>query len=801
VEHVHRSLRVAWLGAVFLLGWVAELRAQDNGVDAPPSLVAPRLLAPLQVTLPEGVQPPGEPLSLTLTLDAAGVVTDVELGRTLGEEADALIRAAALALLFEPARRDGLPIAAKIRLEVVLDAPEPQPSAAGEAPAATLDAAQPLSAPEPPPIEVPTYGARARVHKPEAGAATQVRLRGNELTMVPGTFGEPLRVVATLPGVARSPFGLGYFLVRGASFQNTGFFVDGFSVPILYHLGAGPAIFSSRLVEQLDFYPGGYPIAYGRYIAGVIALRTAPPPTDRLQLELEVDLLRASALTIVPFGEGEGSVAVAVRRSYYELLLPLVTEDVMLSYADYQVRLDYRLHSRLRMSVFFFGSRDSLETTDETGVGATTGSQGIGFHYGLDQVIATLEWKASDEAKLRWSGTIGPSSVEIEAASTGDPSLGTNTGAMRLGQRFEATYAASRALETTVGLDESIFLYDVEGSFPSIAELPNIPAPEPFREALVIRDRVVELGLAPYVQQVFRPDPVELTLGLRADYFEYGATSVWVFDPRSVVRVAVTDPLTLKAATGLFAQPPLPYQTTRVAVSPKLDPSRAWQNSVGLELELPASFEIDTTVFYNHMWQLARASGAVDVDAQGRISRPFFDDDGRGRAYGYELMLRRRAEQGFFGWLSYTLSRSERFLDGGDTVLFFFDQTHVLNLAMSYAVDGWTFGARFTLASGRPVADLLDTGEADVIYDADEDDLDPERSPGRTRLPLYHQLDVRVDRAFTTGPIEGSVFLDIMNAYNAPNSEGYRYQYDFRRRGRLPGIPFLPTIGVRGVLR
>src|SRR5690606_19968573 len=48
----------------------------------------------------------------------------------------------------------------------------------------------------------------------EEGAAGRITLRGEELTTVPGTFGEPLRAVASLPGVARSPFGIGFFLVR-----------------------------------------------------------------------------------------------------------------------------------------------------------------------------------------------------------------------------------------------------------------------------------------------------------------------------------------------------------------------------------------------------------------------------------------------------------------------------------------------------------------------------------------------------------------------------------------------------------
>ena len=608
-----------------------------------------------------------------------------------------------------------------------------------------------------------------------------------------------VNVVATLPGVVRSPFGLGFFLVRGASFQNTGFFVDGFAVPLLYHLGAGPAIISSRLVEQLDFYPGGYPVRFGQYSAGIISLRTAPPPADRLHLEAEVDLLRASALAILPFDEGKGSVAIAFRRSYYDLLLPLITDDISLAYTDYQLRLDYRLTPRLRFSLFYFGSRDSLDTAQELGAGATRGNARQGLRYNFDQVIASLEWQPDDALRIRWSGILGPSSINLTGQSTGDSNLGTNTGAFRLGERLELVVSSSPKYVTTFGAEISVYKYDVTGSVPSFGELPAIPAPSSDGESLQVSDQLIQLVLAPYAEQVVRLGPFEITGGLRANYFRYGNVTNWSLDPRGVMRVKLLEGVKLKAASGLFSEPPIPFQVTRGAANPNLKPQRAWQNSVGTELQLPAALEVDSTLFYSLMSQITRSNGDLQVNDEGEISRPFFTSDGEGRAYGFELLLRRRAERGFFGWVSYTLSRSERFLEGKRSVVFSFDQTHVLNVAASYAVAGWTFGARFTFATGRPVGDLLETA-GDTVFDADDDNFDPNSRGRRTRLPTYHQLDLRIDREFRLGSrIKGSVYVDVINVYNSGNSEGWRYSYDFTDRDRVPGLPLLPTIGVRAM--
>ena len=123
-------------------------------------------------------------------------------------------------------------------------------------------------------------------------------------------------------------------------------------------------------------------------------------------------------------------------------------------------------------------------------------------------------------------------------------------------------------------------------------------------------------------------------------------------------------------------------------------------------------------------------------------------------------------------------------------------------MAASYQLGKWRFGARFTLATGRPVGDLLDRSGQGAVFDADQDDLDPRTRGKRIRLPTYHQLDVRIDRDFNWGSVfSGSVYVDVINVYNAQNGEAYQYSYDFSERGKLPGLPFLPTLGIRGVVR
>src|SRR5262249_6950022 len=125
--------------------------------------------------------------------------------------------------------------------------------------------------------EVATYSATGTADPPEAGAATRMTFRGAELSQVPGTFGDPVRALQFMPGISRLPFGLPFLVIRGAQLQNTGYFIDGFPVPNLWHFGLGPTVINAAFVQQQDFYPGNYPVRFGRFGQGVVSLETAIP--------------------------------------------------------------------------------------------------------------------------------------------------------------------------------------------------------------------------------------------------------------------------------------------------------------------------------------------------------------------------------------------------------------------------------------------------------------------------------------------------------------------------------------------
>jgi hypothetical protein len=133
-----------------------------------------------------------------------------------------------------------------------------------------------------------------RADPPHQGQQTS--LRGEELTTLPGSLGDPFRVMGLLPGVATPVPLLPVFVVRGASPGMNGFFLDGMRVPQLFHLLVGGGIAHARLVDQIDFYPGAYDASLGRYGGGIIDGKTRGARADGYHGELEIKLYDISAL-------------------------------------------------------------------------------------------------------------------------------------------------------------------------------------------------------------------------------------------------------------------------------------------------------------------------------------------------------------------------------------------------------------------------------------------------------------------------------------------------------------------------
>src|SRR6185503_2212204 len=212
----------------------------------------------------------------------------------------------------------------------------------------------------------------------------------------------------------------------------------------------------------------------------------------------------------------------------------------------------------------------------------------------------------------------------------------------------------------------------------------------------------------------------------------------------------------------------------------------AGQYSAGFERLLTDKLTLDFTGYLVQRYD-------IPVPVAGM---PPFQPDGKQRSYGIEVILKHAFTERFYGWLAYTLSKSEETAVGvggastadpnmlGDPDAVkpawtptAFDQTHNLIMVGSYRWKAWRFGTRFRVVTGSP-----STVMSEGTYDADQGQYVCRQSaPNTAREPTFNQLDARVERKWTFNSWEFSTYLDVQNIYNATNPEFTIY--DYRCRG------------------
>jgi hypothetical protein len=206
-------------------------------------------------------------------------------------------------------------------------------------------------------------------------------------------------------------------------------------------------------------------------------------------------------------------------------------------------------------------------------------------------------------------------------------------------------------------------------------------------------------------------------------------------------------------------------------------------------------WSVSTEVFYNRRGSLIVFVDPV-LNPDGSVYNPRLLNNGIGRAYGFELLVRREITAQVYGWLAYTLSKSEILNNPGDQWRAFqYDQTHILNLILGYRpVPRWTLSTRFRLVSGNPYAPVDFS-----TFDADSGAFVATRGQvGDAREPLFLQLDARAEYTWTWDWWKLAVYLDVQNVTNHTNEEFHVYDYRYRDQGSIQGIPILPIFGVKG---
>ena len=637
---------------------------------------------------------------------------------------------------------------------------------------------------------------------------SRTTVTAQEIEKIPGAQGDALKIVEDLPGVARtSPIGGGLLVIRGSKPGDSLVYLDGEIIPLLFHFGAISSTVNPDLLEAIDFIPGNFSAKYGDLTGGLVEVRSRKL-REEAHGYANLNLLETSALleAAVPGVPGL-TFALSGRRSYIDYVLRAAfsgNTDVGLTvaprYYDAQLRLDYApKDSAHKVSFIALTSDDALGLVVNRPPEQDPNLSGsVDAETGFSQVRLKHEYRRGNFSlttvgmyeHLVLGFTLGPSSFSL----IGNDLYLRSTGVYEASEQLTLAGgldAANRHLLVAAQVRQSFLLR--EGDF-------NSQGPRPDDQTLNVPPLIFDRfspGL--WLEARWRILPqLTLTPGLRADLYHYGPAEPHLtatVTPRLSVRWDPSERLALKAGLGMYSEGARNGDAAQPFGNPSILPERAWQATLGAEVRPLDGVFLSVEAFYKSLSQLIVRTDALET-VNGVTRAEVLDNAGNGRVFGLEVLLRKELSERLFGWIAYTLSRSDRVdRPGQPQRLFDFDQTHNLTAIASYKLGaGWQLGARFRIITGNP-----NTPVVGARYLANFDAYLPIYGPTNSvRVPAFHQLDVRLDKTWTFDSWLLDAYVDVLNAYNHRSIEGLVYSYDFSQQSTFKGLPIIPTLGLKG---
>ncbi len=612
------------------------------------------------------------------------------------------------------------------------------------------------------------------------------------LTHTPGTGGDPIRVLQTLPGVAVNDDASAAPAIRGSRPEDNDYFVDFLPVAYLFHFGGGVSVFNEQLVDSFTLYPSAWGAAYDGGTGAIIDVGLRDPESERFRTTLDINFLRAGALVEGPVSRDQ-SFYLAGRISYLDLLLKdiVVGEDSGVTFLQFPKFTDYQAKYVWRMRENATLRFQANGASDETRFNVT--GQDDASRNEPDLIGQHLEDARFDSQGLTWTRRFGggqslrlalgrmKTARKTRAAAVLD-SRSTLT-SRYLKARWEAPLGSAHRLALGGTLMRARADYDIGFQDPGCTEF-EVDCSVTDADRLESADALTIHTRHLFAEDTwFVSDRLSLTPGLA--FFSEDFLDRRFIEPRLRGEFFWSEQWTLSAGLGRYHQFPGFLVSEKVFGNPRLDHVASTHFVAGVERRYPRGWSWKTEVYYKDFDRLVTANPATR-----------YSNTGEGSAAGVEFLGRKDLTERFSGWLSLSMSKSRRRNRlTGESFDFEYDQPLIATLVAEYRLDDkWRFGAKWWYHSGAPDTPIIGGVP------------DPDR-PGRfipvygkinsERWPAYHRLDLRADRQFGFRRADVSAYVELINAYDHFNVGGYDYNADYSQRAPVAQLPALITFGVK----
>lgn len=605
-----------------------------------------------------------------------------------------------------------------------------------------------------------------------------------EIEKAPGANRDISKVVQNYPGVAFSPIGYrNDLIVRGGGPSENRFYLDGVEIPNINHFSTqgasgGPVgLIDADLIRSVKFYSGAFPADKGNALSSVLDFSLRVGDMERNSLKAT---LGASEVSLSSNGHigNKTSYLVSVRQSYLQALFKILGLPFLPAYTDASFKIKTRFDSHNELTLLGLGGIDRMklnlgiegedaeymlsylpEINQET---YTVG--GVYRHYSqrhVQSIVLSQSYLNNRNVKYRDNDesseenlTLRLGSIEQETKLRMENTSSWSVWKVKAG--FDLNYSRYKSNEYRKVFANALREYDYHTDL-----------------------SLWRWGMFASVDYAAPDKSFTASMGVRTDGNNYSdkMKELWrQLSPRLSVSYRLIEGLTLSGHVGLYYQ--LPSYTALgfkgeegEYVNRHLDYISVSQESLGLSWTPNENMELSVEGFYKLYGHMPFSlSDQIPLSCKGNdygtIGNEALSSEAKGRSYGVELMFKWLLTQKLNLSSSLTIFKSE-FKDGeqGSYVPSAWDNRFILNMSGTYNFPKhWSLGAKVSCIGGSPY----------TPYDVEKSSLvEAWNVQGRAyydysrynqeRLPVFGQLDVRVDKTFYLKKCMLGFYLDIQN--------------------------------------
>ncbi|MDA3879848.1 MAG: TonB-dependent receptor [Prolixibacteraceae bacterium] len=619
-----------------------------------------------------------------------------------------------------------------------------------------------------------------------------VKLDPSIIKSIPVIFGEQdiLKTIQLMPGVNSAGEGSSGFFVRGGQADQNLVLIDNAPVFNPSHLLGFFSVFNSDAINSAKLYKGGVPAQYGGRASSVLDVSMREGNSERFAASGGIGLISSRLTLEGPLLKNGSSFLISGRRTYADLFLLFSKNESLreskLYFYDLNLKAHIELgpHDRIYMSGYL--GRDALKTSM------------FGFDWG--NKVATVRYTHVFSSRLFSNTSLIFNDYDYKTNADFDFSFDLSAGIIGNTFKQKFTFYASSNNTLDFGVEANDFNFK-PGNLETVSlqnepTVINVPEKQGTELAVYISNKQL-IG-----------DNVSLNYGLRvSSFYRYGEGNDFKFDsqgnvvdslsyqkgdrydmylnwePRFSATYVFNDNSSIKAGFNRMAQyihllqnssagTPVDFWTPS---SVNIKPQIADQVSFGFFRNFQNheyKFSIET--YYKSMKNQIDYKTGASLLLNDMVEAELLY--GKGRAYGVELLLEKQQGR-FTGWMSYTLSRSERQIEGINRGVWYpsrQDRLHDLSVVAVYKWSPrWTFSANWVYNTGTAVT--LPAGK--YYIDGTIANLYTERNG--YRLPDYHRMDLGATWLLSESKTSRSELnFSIYNAYARKNPYSYVFGQD-----------------------